>query len=97
AIAEYLEALTGDGLLCFQVTNWYLDLPPVLAAAALDLGLVAYERRGPAEALTAHWVALGRRAQDLARLAERGWTPVAPRPGFQTWTDDYSNILSVLK
>jgi hypothetical protein len=42
-----------------------------------------------------------RRAADLASFNElptgSPWRPVARRPGVPVWTDDYSNLLSVMK
>lgn len=39
----YVDRLRPGGVLLFHVSNRHLDLAPVLARHATDLGLVAYE------------------------------------------------------
>jgi len=45
-----------------------------------------------------HWVVLARRPEDLGALREdHRWRPLSPRPDRRLWTDDFSNILEVIK
>ncbi|MGD1914955.1 MAG: hypothetical protein ACFCBV_02035 [Phycisphaerales bacterium] len=77
----------------------------MVATAAERLGLFAMMRvdqRTPQDSLetgryASTWVMLSREPDDLTPLRQRAlWrTPVA-REGFRLWTDDRSNILSVL-
>ena len=45
------------------------------------------------------WVLVSRDAAALAREAieEAGATGIEDRPGWRTWTDDYSNLIQILK
>lgn len=109
AFEVYGRALRPDGLLLVHVSNRYLDLEPVVAAAAAaggwkGAGLTYY----PTDSETAHgatvsiWIALSRdpaKIEDLIRASGTGppWTPIKPRPGFFGWTDDYASILPILR
>jgi hypothetical protein len=105
AIQMYLSKLAPGGLLTFHVSNRYLELRPVLQAAARELSLAARYRQEDVTAdvanrtgtITSIWVTLARTEDDLGPLAGR-WNRLPQlRPGFRTWTDDYSNLLSVFQ
>lgn len=105
AFGVYLEKLAPGGVLAVHISNVYLDLEPVVATAAHRLGLHATMRvdlRDPEDSLrtgryTSTWVMLSREAADLAPLGQRPlWRAPVARDGFRLWTDDFSNILSVL-
>lgn len=101
ALATYVERLANGGLLAFHISNRYLDLEPVLANLAADMGMEARMATGPATPRGSYeysstWVALARTAADLAPLqATGGWRPPQQRPGLGVWTDDFSSILSI--
>ncbi len=106
AIALYFRKLSERGVLLLQITNQYLDLSPVLAATAADLGLVAmvpgFRLSLASDArfaqMESHGMALARAPTDLAALAtQEGWQPPGLGRGGRPWTDDYSNILQALK
>ncbi len=95
--------LKPDGLLAVHITNTFLDLRPVMAAAAKELGLVArlYEVEPDDKDVfcrRSSWAILMRPERN-ARLppglaqGER----LQPKPGFTAWTDSFSNLWSVLK
>jgi SAM-dependent methyltransferase len=99
AISSYVDRLAPGGLLLVHISNRVFDLEPVLAGAAERLGLAAVTRFGGDDgvdgATPSEWVALGRDASDVARLAALpGWRELGPRQ--VRWTDDYSSILTVL-
>jgi hypothetical protein len=104
ALQLYLSRLNDGGLLAFHVSNRYLSLKPLLAAAARDLGLVALTRDGritPAEArqgkLSSEWVVMARRPEDLARLAkDPRWQRMEAPLRMRSWSDDHADIFSVL-
>jgi hypothetical protein len=103
AIKVDLDHLKTDGLLAVHITNHYLDLSPVLAAAAQQYGKVAlrYELDpddGDDYCRHSVWVLLmspERAAKLPAALAQA--SALQQRPGFKAWTDSFSNLLSVLK
>jgi hypothetical protein len=108
ALQIYLDHLSEDGLLVFNISNRYLDLervladlacqadPPLVCLAQQDLNPRADEKlRGAAPS---HWLVLARQRQAVAKLLRRGsWRDVPGRPDRPVWTDDYSNLLGVLK
>jgi hypothetical protein len=104
AFGLYLSRTTAAGTLLFHLTNRYLDLEPVVANIATDLGLscriqrhrptIAERRRGIDEST---WALLARRARDLGRPArDARWRDCRPDRAARTWTDDYANPLSVV-
>ena len=76
----------------------------VLGNLARDAGLTCFAGNldapladGIEEANASAWVALARTREDLGEVATRGlWRTCPIGPRSHTWTDDYSNILSVL-
>ena len=99
AIDLELSRLRPHGVLAFHISNRFLNLEPVFAAAARDLHLkgLAQERRvSEAEkevgALPSRWVILARRDADIAPLLrDRRWRALAPT-AKRAWTDGYSNV-----
>jgi hypothetical protein len=103
AIGEYLSHLSDRGVLVFHISNRHFDLQPVLARLAADRQLHAVVRfdrpspGGPAGREPSRWLAMSRHSGSLASLtADRGWEPVAAGD-VDLWTDDFSNIWSVLQ
>lgn len=102
AFAAYFRHLKPDGVLAVHVTNRFLDLAPVVAAAAGSFGRTARRvaRPGDPDRLTyrSSWVLVSAAptffaASELRDVAE---TIVVP-PGFRLWRDDYSSVFAVLK
>jgi hypothetical protein len=105
AIQMYTKKLTPDGILAFHISNRYLDLEPVLAAAAKDFGMIALGQvDGPTseeedEGKTqSNWVLMARNRADFGKLVGRAtqWSELEPT-GIRVWTDDFSNVLSAFK
>ncbi|MDX2115367.1 MAG: fused MFS/spermidine synthase [Planctomycetota bacterium] len=107
AVAAYLRALRPGGLLMFNVSNRHIRFEPVLSRLAEDAGLVGMmrdeprismeERRGGKQ--PSAFIVLARRAEDLGLLAaDTRWRRLEPAPAaVRLWTDDYSDLLSVVK
>ncbi|MBX3593848.1 fused MFS/spermidine synthase [Sphingomonas sp.] len=106
AFAAYRRTLADDGLLLVHISNRFLDLEPVVAAAARAQGwqaaLIDYtptpsEERE--EATASEWIALSPSRATLVTLITRGgpWRPLSERAGFAPWTDDYATILPLLR
>lgn len=99
-LSIFLSRLTPDGVLAVHVSNWYLDLEPVLAAACSALGVHALARsdndeEAPGET-SSDWVIL---AKDPATLdpwrTMHGWRELPASAKLRAWTDDYSDLLAV--
>jgi hypothetical protein len=106
ALALYLSKLTSNGLLAFDITNRYLDLHGVLADLAHDAGLSCLvnddlrvsEDETREGKFGSSWVVMARNANDLEALRSYpGWRELETVPGSRVWTDDFSNIVSILK
>ena len=63
AFALYLDRLEPDGMLAFHLSNWHLDLMPMVKAAAADFGLrlEAYYCASTQYAFESTWAFLSRR------------------------------------
>lgn len=102
AMQIYRRHLAPGGILAFNVSNQYLDLPPEVAALAHAGGMHARlvsthadEDRGEFQA---NWVLVTDRADffrqpPLATVAR----PIRPQPDLRPWTDDYSSLLPILQ
>ncbi|MDZ4783516.1 MAG: fused MFS/spermidine synthase [Planctomycetia bacterium] len=104
ALAIYMSRLTPDGVVVFHISNNHLDLAPVLADLAHESGWVFRIRRHdppPADqrnyVASSTYVVIARQVEHLRTIAEDPrWRPQRPS-GRAVWTDDYSNVLSVLR
>jgi spermidine synthase len=104
ALALYRSKLTADGALAMHISNRYLDLEPVVAALAADVGMTCLSRDEPRRArvgvpgkLPSHWAVMAERPATLARLSsDPRWRPCRREVGDRVWTDDFSNIVGAL-
>jgi hypothetical protein len=103
ALGLYLQRLAPGGVLAFHVSNRHLDLEPVLARLAEEAHLVSMIRRdriGEATAAmktSSDWLVMGRNRNDLGAVASNSrWVAAQTSPSVAVWTDDFSNILSLL-
>jgi hypothetical protein len=95
----YLSKLSNDGMLAFHISNRYLNLEPLLAGLSKRAGISAFIRRDQQRDLTGKypsvWVVMARNDAALGSIAsDSRWARVQ---GDIVWTDDFSNILSLLK
>ncbi len=106
AFTLYLSKMRPDGLLAVHISNKYLKLEPVLAALARDFQLRGWivdstkyhKTREHPEVNDSRWIILGHNATDLGPLAlDTDLEPLPEAGNAKTWTDDYSDIISVLK
>lgn len=105
AVALYFSKLSANGVALFNISNRHLDLEPVLGAIARDLGLTGVSRLdehvSPAERAVgktgSQWVVLARDPARVQPLVERGWRPVDVSGDVRAWSDDFSNILGVMR
>lgn len=102
AFELYASHLAPGGVLAMHVTTRHLDLGPLLQGQARSMGLQAFEILSPASeergTLDARWILLcsDRALLERPRLRAAGH-PLDCAPLARPWTDDYSNLLHVLK
>jgi SAM-dependent methyltransferase/MFS family permease len=105
ALAVYLRHMKPDGIVAFHVSNRFLDLIPVVARIAKENNAhAALVRDDPDEdedhrRSRSDWVLVSRDPAALQReaMVERDATEAEDRPEWRTWTDDYSNLIQILK
>ncbi|SLN69985.1 Spermidine synthase [Roseovarius litorisediminis] len=103
AIKLYMDRLAPDGVLVFHISNRYYDIDRPLARSAEALGLQARMQRyyGNSEVdpgdTASIVVTLSRSTEALGDLAnDPRWKEITG-DGEKVWTDDYANLLSILK
>jgi SAM-dependent methyltransferase len=106
ALELYREKLAPGGIIAFHISNRHLDLEPVLGELAAAVGAAALTQSdrvvtatdGENYKMASEWVLMARSAADLEPLARSDrWQPTRREPGAAVWTDDFSNVLSVLR
>ena len=100
AVGEYLRHMKPGGVIAYHVSNRFLDLKPVVLAIAERHGLeYAYVHESAEDGgTTSDWVLLTRDKRFILRPEIVEHTePVAPRPDWRVWTDDYSNLVQVFR
>jgi len=106
ALSLYVSRLAPGGALVMHVSNRHLRLAPIVARLAASQGLVGVQEIDqqiesigpwPEGKSPSHWIVMARNAADLDRLSKDArWSPLAASASTPLWTDDFSNILSVL-
>jgi hypothetical protein len=105
ALRVYAARLAPQGVMAFHISNQHMRLRPVLTALANDLGFAALVQLDtpPAEARAAghfasEWFLMAREAVDFGRLqTDARWERPRAAAGTSVWTDDFSDVLSVMK
>lgn len=101
AFALYLRHLKPGGVLAVHVSNRYLALSPVVARDARALGLEARVVSSAADetddTADAEWVLVSARPDFFRSPLLKEATMPETRPALRAWTDDYSNLYSILK
>ena len=102
AFEVYLQHLASDGVLAVNVSNRYFDLSLQVYRLAEAFGLQAMKIEDRGDALQSYdsiWMLLARdrRLLDAPALASREAAAPAIPAGLRLWTDDYSNLLQILR
>jgi SAM-dependent methyltransferase len=104
ALQTYLRHMKPDGVVAFHVSNRFLSLVPVVARISAELQVHATlvsddpddddDKRSRSD-----WVLVSRDAKALAApaIVAAGGETAEDRPQWRTWTDDYSNLIQILK
>ncbi len=103
AMQSYLRHMKPDGVMAFHVTNRYLRLAPVVKQLAEEIGMQAVLVTHDPETEDWHlsktdWVLV---TNNKALLTSEGVikqkAEILEIPGLRPWTDDFNNLLSILK
>jgi hypothetical protein len=103
AMQLYLSRLTPNGVLLYHISNRYYAIDRPLARSAAQLGLSArfqgyggHVAEDPGDTAS-HVVLLARNDAAMKALAhDPRWQPLVP-DGGRIWTDDFADLLSILK
>ena len=100
ALDIYAKHMKPDGVIAFHVSNRFLDLKPVVQKIAEARGFyVAWVRDTYEDGGTSSdWVLVSRDKAFLhkAEIVD-GTQVIVPQPGWRMWTDDFNNLVQVLK
>jgi SAM-dependent methyltransferase len=105
ALGIYLRHMKPDGVVAFHVSNRFLDLIPVVARIAREQGAYAVlvqddpEDEDTSLRSRTDWVLVSRDESALAAkpIVDGGGVVAQDRSEWRTWTDDYSNLVQILK
>jgi hypothetical protein len=108
AMATYVRHLKPEGAIVFQATNRFVDISPVVERLAAQFGYTAVLVSDAPNSSTSdgvdYWtsrteqIIVTRNAGLLAAQPIRSVAQVLPPAlGFRVWTDDFYNLLHVLK
>ncbi|HEX4524041.1 MAG TPA: fused MFS/spermidine synthase [Casimicrobiaceae bacterium] len=101
ALAIYRRHMKPGGIIAFHVTNRYLNLIPVVERLADAQGLHAVLITDDGEqglSSRSDWVLVSDSAGSLAvPLIATVAKPIEPRRDWAPWSDDFNNIVQVLK
>jgi SAM-dependent methyltransferase len=105
ALGVYLRHVKSDGIVAFHVSNRFLNLIPVVARLAKEHGAYAVlvnddpDDEDDSLRSKSDWVLVSRDPAALKReaIVKGGAEQAEDRPGWRTWTDDYSNLIQILK
>jgi len=108
AMAAYVRHLKPDGAIIFQATNRFVDISPVVERLAAEFGYTAVLVSDALDNVNSegveYWTSHTDQIIVTRNSALLGAQPVrsvarvlTPHPGFRVWTDDFYNLLHVLK
>jgi SAM-dependent methyltransferase len=106
ALELYRRKLAPGGWIVFHISSRYVDLGPVLASLARDAGWVVYARDDlmlSAEERQegkdpSRWAVMAQERSELGALADSArWRRLGDEAGVPVWTDEFSNLWSVVR
>ncbi|MDF1809375.1 MAG: fused MFS/spermidine synthase [Phycisphaerales bacterium] len=107
AIELYFDRLTDDGMIVLHISNRYLDLEPLVYELSIQTtGLppmvfddVDISEEDMVYHYPSKWMVITKDVQTAIRLGEAGMlvSGVADEDRVQIWTDDFSDIISLIR
>ena len=106
AVSIYLDKLASEGILLFHISNRFLNLEPLMAGLAKELGLRCLIRNDNRIAksleqsgfLPSTYAAMGRPESKIRHLKDNShWHDINPAVKPMVWTDQFSNLIQLMK
>ena len=106
ALQIYLSKIAGKGIIAINISSRYLDLTSVIRDLASDAGIYCLKRNdvntGTNGSVTgkysSQWIVMSRDPKTFGfLLTDTRWERLSVNPHAEPWSDDFSNILKVLK
>jgi spermidine synthase len=102
AVRMYLSKLNAAGLLMFHVSNRYLDVERLVSTTLVAEGATAFVRHDndetPPGKSGSHYIVALKDPQMMENVTHREeWVQVFADDKIRPWTDDFSDLLSILK
>ena len=102
AFEAYFRHLQPNGVLAIHISNTSLDIAPVVGKVARSLGcrslLIQSHGEAAAATMNAIWALVARDGSLLDQPVLSGVGQEIPdRPDLPVWTDDYSNLLQIIR
>jgi SAM-dependent methyltransferase len=101
AMAIYLRHIKPDGVIAFHVTNRFLKLAPVVRQIADTYGLhsaLVSDDETEGDASRTDWVLVTRNQKLLEHKSiKEDTSEISEIPGLRLWTDDFNNLVQILK
>ena len=100
AIAMYLQHLNPNGMLAFHISNRFLNLEPILGAAAHRLHVYAFSQMDPslptetaAGKSDSVWAIMAPKEEAFQKIKIVWWGEINNNT-TKPWTDDYSDLIA---
>jgi spermidine synthase len=101
AFTQYFRHLKSDGILAFHITNRFLNLRPVVKAAAnafdQDIKLVSVSASDTSVGYRSEWALVSKDKKAFQNIKFVNAQEIEDSKGFNLWRDDYSSLLSIIK
>jgi SAM-dependent methyltransferase/MFS family permease len=102
AMALYVRHLKPDGVMVFHVSNNYLNLAPVVAQLANEIGYRAVDvktHENPEELLLpTEWMLVSKNPAVFENETVKVHAqPIASRAGLRPWTDSFNNLAQIVQ
>jgi hypothetical protein len=105
AIKLYFDKIKTDGILALHITNRHLALKNVLAEHEKQLGLSGLLQEFKPQSdiplvIATDWVVMAKKPETLERLRQSqlgSWQKLPVSFNNKTWTDDFTNIVTIWK
>jgi hypothetical protein len=102
AMQLYKKHIAQNGVVAFHISNRYLDLTPIVRQLADDVGMTALRVVDDPETgsylYRSDWILVTANKSFADQLLTNKIADLIPqRTGLSAWTDDYNNLLQILK